>query len=403
MSTAIYAFSGDPITYGHIDIIKRAGQIFDQVIVAIGVNPSKKYMFSLEEREVLAKSALSHLPYVQVKSFRGLLVDFAYEMGVKVIVKGVRSSADADYEQTLHSLGSSQKLGIETVILFAKPELSHISSSTVKQIQCEQGLIHEYVPLNVKQALEEKMSGQYIVGVTGEIGVGKSYVCEQLQKLAMEQGIAVHNVDMDAITHQILSKLTEPRYQQLRQEIIADFGKQVANKDGSINRKILGEIVFNDYAKLQKLNNLMYQPLLVRLRREFYGKKGLILLNAALIIESELSSLCNDHLILVNASDSVQKARLSERGLDQQQIDRRLQSAYPFDQKKAKIEEIIAHNHFGKVWQIDNSNEQNKQAIKDLLAELINFFSLKKQFLSNQSQTDSQQPTVLDFSLKNSS
>ncbi len=376
MSTAIYAFSGDPITFGHIDIIKRACKIFDKVIIAIGVNPSKNYTFSLEERAVLAKQALANLPDIKVTSFKGLLVDFAYEMGAKVIVKGVRSSADCDYEQTLHSLGSSQKLGIETVILFAKPELAHISSSTVKQIQREQGLIHEYVPLNIKQALEKKISGQYIVGVTGEIGAGKSFICHELQKLAKQQQFAIHDIDMDLLTHQILSNLREPRYQQLRQEIADFFGSKTANADGSINRKALGEIVFNDTAKLKKLNNLMYQPLLVRIRRELYGKKGLILLNAALIIESGLSSLCNNHLVLVGANKKIQQARLVKRGLNSQQIDRRLKSAYSLSQKKTQIEKIIKQGHFGKVWQIDNNDTDNQTGVKSLLTQLKDFFSL---------------------------
>lgn len=378
MSTAIYAFSGDPITFGHIDIIKRACQIFNKVIVAIGVNPNKNYTFSLEERTALAKQALTHLPDIKVTSFKGLLVDFAYEMGAKVIVKGVRSSADCDYEQTLHSLGNSQKLGIETVVLFAKPELAHISSSTVKQIQREQGLIHEYVPLNVKQALEEKISSQYIVGVTGEIGAGKSFVCHELQKLAQQQQLAIHDIDMDLLTHQILSNLIEPRYQQLRQEIVDFFGSKAANADGSINRKALGEIVFNDAVKLKKLNNLMYQPLLVRIRRALYGKKGLILLNAALVVESGLSSLCNNHLVLVNANKKTQQARLVKRGLNSRQIDRRLKSAYSFSQKKTQIEKIIKQSHFGKIWQIENNDVNNKTKINNLLTQLKDFFTLTR-------------------------
>ena len=171
---AMYAFSGDPITYGHIDIIARASSAFDHVVAGIGANPDKKYMFNLEERTEMAKRSLTRFKNVEVASFQGLLVDYAYEQGIEVIVKGVRNAADFDYENVLHEVGVSQKLGIDTHILFARPELAHVSSSAVKSIQKEQGLIHEYVPLYVKQCLEARMSEQYIVGVTGEIGAGKS-------------------------------------------------------------------------------------------------------------------------------------------------------------------------------------------------------------------------------------
>jgi len=183
MEKAIYALSADPITYGHIDIVERAADIFDEVLVRIGVNADKNYMFSEEERVEMARKALEGLPNVNVDSFRGLLVDYAYEQGVDTIVKGVRNDADRSYEDTLIKIGKTQQPSIETKLLEARPELAHISSSAVKAIQKEQGLIHEYVPLHVKQGLEARVSGQYIVGVSGEIGCGKSYVGKRFEEL----------------------------------------------------------------------------------------------------------------------------------------------------------------------------------------------------------------------------
>jgi pantetheine-phosphate adenylyltransferase len=127
---AIYAFSGDPITFGHIDIIERAAKVFTKVLVCIGSNPDKKYMFTLEQRLQMAQDALSSIKNVDVKSFSGLLVDFAFEQNISVIIKGVRNTTDFEYENTLHAVGESQKLGIETFILFAKPQLAHVSSRT---------------------------------------------------------------------------------------------------------------------------------------------------------------------------------------------------------------------------------------------------------------------------------
>src|SRR6185503_2399375 len=105
---AIYAFSGDPITYGHLDLIQRARQAFGSVLVAIGQNPQKKYLFSLEERLVMAKAAVQALKNVDATAFHGLLTDFAYEQGIPVIVRGIRDGSDFNSEQTLFQVARSQ-------------------------------------------------------------------------------------------------------------------------------------------------------------------------------------------------------------------------------------------------------------------------------------------------------
>jgi pantetheine-phosphate adenylyltransferase len=246
-------------------------------------------MFNLDERQAMAKKALTRFGNVKVSPFQGMLVDYAYENNVDVVIKGVRNSADFSYENILHQAGESQKLGIETHILFAKPELAHVSSSVVKSIQKEQGLIHEYVPLNVKQALEARMSGQYILGISGGIACGKSYVSKKFVELGKTKGISIHNIELDHIGHQILSSLSEPRYERVREEIATTFGKGLRNSDGTIDRKGLGAIVFNDKGALNELNEIMETPLLVRVRKELQNKQGLILFNAALIAEAKMS------------------------------------------------------------------------------------------------------------------
>jgi len=255
----VYAFSGDPITYGHLDLIKRAQQLFPKIIVAIGTNPDKNYTFTHRERTRLAQQALAHLRDVTVEGFEGLIVDFAYEQGAQAIIKGVRDPQDFQYEQTLNSISQSQHHGIETVILFAKPELAHVSSSAVKALQTSQGLVHDYVPLNVKVALEKKLSHQVLIGITGEIASGKSYVAEQLVIWGQAQGQIIHNIELDHLAHQIQSERKEPQYQAIRSEIVKNFGKSVQNNDGTINRKALGEKVFADPQKLVQFTTLHHQ------------------------------------------------------------------------------------------------------------------------------------------------
>lgn len=370
MSKAIYAFSGDPITLGHVDVVRKAAKIFDEVVVAIGVNPDKSYMFSLEDRTKMASHSLRIFSNVKVTSFTGLLVDFAYEQGADVIVKGVRNTQDFEYERYLNQLGESQRLGIETVLLFADPKLSHISSSSVKAIQKEQGLIHEYVPMMVKNELEQKMSDQIIVSVTGEIGVGKTYVCQKLVELGEKQGLTVHHIELDHLAHDIYEKQTESGYEKVRNQLIKEFGEQIKDKDGTINRKVLGDIVFNDQEKLDVLNKIMYTPILVRLRRELYGKTGLILLNAALIVESDMAYLSNNNVILVKADRKVQEERLQKRDLTAEQIKTRLASQYDFDKKKTELEEIIERDGQGKLWIVESNDKKIESDLADFLADI---------------------------------
>jgi pantetheine-phosphate adenylyltransferase len=376
MTRALYALSGDPITHGHLDIITRAAKAFDQLIVAIGVNRLKNYLFTLEEREEMARRSLVNLKNVKVMSFTGLLVDFAYENNVDVIVKGVRTNQDFEYEQNLHLMGESQRLGIDTFLLFTKPELSHISSSAVKEIQKDQGLIQDYVSPYVKQCLEKKLSKQYIVGLTGEIGSGKSYVGEQLVQLAKKDKISAHNIELDLLAQQIQEDLSEEKYELVRQEIIKNFGQEVAKKDGRIDRKALGEIVFADSEKLNKLNKIMRTPILVRLRKELKNKEGLIILNAALLAETQMMDLSNFNLILLDVNEQTQAQRLIKRGLSQEQIKRRLVSQYDFAKKKKIIEQAISDHQYGRLFILDNSVDDNKQGIADLWQELKEYFSL---------------------------
>jgi len=371
MKKAIYAFSGDPITLGHIDIIKRATRVFDQIIVGIGVNPNKKYTFTLDERTDMARRSLANIPNVKVISFDGLLVDYAFENGIPVILKGVRNSRDFDYEVMLHHLSESQKLDIDTYLLPAKQDLTHISSSAAKALQQENGLIHEYVPLYVKMCLEARISGQYIVGITGEIGVGKSFVSSKLKQIGKKRRIPVHHIELDHIGHQILGKLPEPLYKDVRREIMNKFGEHVGRSDGSINRKELGKIVFNNSEKLMELNKLLYRPLLVRLRRELYMKKGVMLLNAALIAESNMSYLTNNNTILVKTNKNSQIRRLKERKLKQKQIQKRIESQFNTKQKKEQLKSQIEKGSFGKMWVLDNSDDSDEKKLDELFNNIV--------------------------------
>jgi pantetheine-phosphate adenylyltransferase len=349
MKSAIYPLSADPITFGHFDIIKRAQVAFDEVIVAIGNNPAKKYLFTLEERTNMATRALQHLSNVKVVSFTGMLSDFVYEQNIHFVIRGIRNSEDFNYEIMLHQVLQTQDLGIETFFLPCSQDKTHISSGASKAIQLEQGMIHQYVSLNVKKALEERLSGQYFVGVTGTIGAGKSTYCKQRVQEEQQKGNEAHHIDLDKIGHEILEKKTEPLYVNLRKELANLFGLEILNEAGFINRPLLGNIVFNNPDKLKLLNETLRTPILTLLRRTIHGLKGLILIEGALLIEAELTFLCNNEVILLKVDQDVQFERLQQRGLNPEQILRRIESQYTYEKKKELLEAVIAKDGFGEV------------------------------------------------------
>ena len=210
---AVLALSGDPITNGHLDVINRASSIFDELIVAIGINPDKKYTFNLEERTELTRDAISNFS-IKVISFTGLLIDFAKLNNVDVIIRSIRNVTDYNYEQMLNDINRSQELGIETTTLFAKQNLTHISSSAVKELQKHHGDVSNYVPVNVKDALERKISNQVLIGITGGIACGKSFVTKTIMQFININNrlkLDVHNIDLDQISREILTRAKDPR------------------------------------------------------------------------------------------------------------------------------------------------------------------------------------------------
>ncbi|MCC6370115.1 MAG: pantetheine-phosphate adenylyltransferase [Bacteroidia bacterium] len=367
---AIYAFSGDPITLGHMQVIERALKVFGELTVGIGVNPAKKYLFTLEERLELAQRALSEYANVKVVLFRGLLVDYAFENGISVVIRGLRNSEDFNMELLLHQIGESQKYNIETIYFPSNQTMTHISSGAVKALQLEQGFVFDYVPLNVKQRLEEKLSGQYIIGVTGEIGSGKSWLCTQLAQLAAKENIPVTIIDVDKIGHRILESQDEPLYKILRNDICTRFGNDIKNVDGFIDRKRLGKIIFGDTQKLKEFNDIIYKPLLLKLRRELYGKKGLIVLDSALIAETNMTNLCNNNIILVKTTKEEQLKRLQQRTYTPEQIEQRINSQYSYDLKLSHINSMIEKANYGNLYYFNNPNADNVKALNLLFQDL---------------------------------
>ena len=156
--TIVAAYSGtfDPITFGHTDIIGRASRMFPRVIVAVGLNPSKNPRFTIEERVELVRASVKKLKNVAVKPFDGLVVDFARDNGVTVLVRGVRTVGDFDYEKQMAVMNRDLYPKLDTVMLVPSPEHAHLSSSLVREIASLGADIEKFVPAPVVPLLRER-------------------------------------------------------------------------------------------------------------------------------------------------------------------------------------------------------------------------------------------------------
>jgi pantetheine-phosphate adenylyltransferase len=155
MRRAVCPGSYDPATNGHLDIIERAAQLFDEVVVAVGVNKSKKGLFELEERLEMLREITSKLPNVRIGSWEGLLVDYCRDNDIVAIAKGLRSVSDFDYELQMAQM-NRELTGVETLLMANNPAYGFVSSSLVKEVAALGGDIQHLVPPVVYERLSEK-------------------------------------------------------------------------------------------------------------------------------------------------------------------------------------------------------------------------------------------------------
>jgi len=154
---AVYAGTFDPITFGHMDIVQRAAQLFDRIIVAIAANPSKKPLFSLDESVSLASTVLQTYSNVEIYGFDTLLLDFAHRHNANIILRGLRAVADFDYEFQLASMNRFMNPAIESIFLMPAEKYLYISSSLIREIALLGGNVEGFVPAEVVNALHEKL------------------------------------------------------------------------------------------------------------------------------------------------------------------------------------------------------------------------------------------------------
>ena len=157
MKKAVCPGSFDPITNGHVDIIRRAAELFDEVTVLVVTNPDKKCVFSPEERCELISKAVEGIEGIKVDSFSGLLADYVKKNKISAIVKGIRSSSDFEYEFQMALANRSLAPDAETVFITADPSNMYVSSSLIRQIAGFGGDVSDFVPKNIVPEIEKRL------------------------------------------------------------------------------------------------------------------------------------------------------------------------------------------------------------------------------------------------------
>ncbi|MDX9690283.1 MAG: pantetheine-phosphate adenylyltransferase [Alphaproteobacteria bacterium] len=379
--TAIFPGSFDAITLGHVRTIESMAKTFPHLIVGMGTNKSKSYIFSLAERELLARRALSHLKNVSVTSYSGMIVDYMVRNGLKFLVRGLRNVNDFTVALTQDDYGLSQnRLSSQITVLYS-PSLEafrRVSSSSVKNLIEHAGYAYNEAPLSTIHAVQARKMGQYFYGITGIDGGGKSWLCKQFVVLGKQRGIPVVHIELDRLFNGIIGHESEPLFQDIRKQIAETFGSRLKQPDGSINRQALGRILYESPHKRRVLNDLIHDTLLLRAKDMFMSQKGLFLLDGSMLAETNKLFLCHNNVLLVDATRETLKHNLSTfEGLTSEQIERRLKSPSTTLVKETMIREAQTAERYGTLHRFKachgTSTDMVEQAFEDML-ETVDLF-----------------------------
>lgn len=371
----LYALSADPVHLGHLDIIRQASERCETLVVYVTNNDEKlgSYLFSLSARRRFIKSALQGwLPRTEVIAGNEILTDMFLKQGCDVIIRGVRSAADAEYERKQLAFHDRILPGFagKALLLQASPNLAHVSSTLIKAFASHHIDVSEMVPLGVKVALESALHEQVFVGITGGMAVGKSYVAEEIWKGLIGRSRPCTVVNFDALARHLYAE-DSPGAQILRDDIDRMLPGVLAPDRKSVDLgKMKAEISKADPEVIRTLQG-MARPHIFRLFREAVrGQKGIILVEWAQLVEDEMLAFVNNRVIVVDSPD--RDAMLANRGVPKEFFEKFAERQWSTDKKVAAIEQEVKLSGYGRLFRYTNRLGQPfDESILDQLLELV--------------------------------
>ena len=369
----LFALSADPVHNGHLDIIKKASEQCDTLIIYVTFNDQKKgaYLLSVRARRRLIKAAIGGwLPNTTVITGDALLTDVFMEQGCDVLIRGIRNKTDLEYEKGQVAYHDKFLPGIsdKTLYLEGDPQFAGISSSLIKSFAFHHIDVSPMVPLMAKAALEATLHKQCVIGITGQMATGKSWVAEKIVEATSLSGYPAFHLNFDDLVRELYDEDT-PGAQIVRDEIDKLFPGVLIEDGKKVDRaKLKAQIVKAEQDKLDAVHDLT-KPHVFRLyRKHIKGKEGLILVEWAQLIENGLAPFVNNRVIIVDSPDLA--AMLAKRGVPADLVARFDRVQWDADKKALALETEIRAAGYGRVIRVTNRIGKPLDEMTELLSQL---------------------------------
>lgn len=363
----LVALSADPITFGHLDLVRRAQEQCESTVVLISNNGLKKssYLFSLEDRVRMSSEAIRQceMDGVRVIGSSGLLVDVYLREGCDAVFRGIRNQKDQEFEEEQVRLHTCilPDFKDHVVYLESKDEYRMVSSSLVKAFVESHVDVSCFVPAFIKQLLEERMCRQFKIAITGCQASGKTSVADRLSTQFASQGVPVHVISIDDLVRRLYEE--DCAGAQLVRDALAEmYGEAILSADRkSIHRSVLKKGIFDVQGDAHKREraHLLVEPHIGRLYREaLLGKKGLILVEWAQLAEMNMSHWTNHQVIVVSTGDA--EAFASARSIDPEEQASVAQFQWSADQKAVALHETASSAKHGTTLRFMNRRDDTE-------------------------------------------
>ena len=337
----IFSWSFDPWTYGHESVVHDLFEIFPEayLIILVAKNPKKQYLFTLEQRKNLIETALQkYWEKIKIEIYDGVVTQYAYLHQARAIIKWIRDEKDSAYEIEIARANTYFSWKVHTLLLpQLDTQVSEIRSSVTKVLFDYGADTTWLISPMIREALRMKKRRQFLVGITGGTGSGKTTLSRKLEEYSREKELPIYHIELDTIVYELYQKPETPLQRNIRSQMLQLFSREIIDADDTLNRKILADIIFSDTVKKQQLEKILGEAFLYMLSQKVQSitTPGIILLDWALFVEYQKTDVCDENMILMWVPENMQRERILSRDmLSPEQADARIQHQLSFSQRK---------------------------------------------------------------------